>query len=239
MRHVAVISAFMILVSHSANAQGSGRAPAARDAGIRSVVEALERSVNTRNMDGILGLYAADSTMLKNVRARYAGTLAFDSLQCREHLGAIVPRGDRAEAVVRQELTCVEHGRLQADFGWRTLVLAPGPRGWSIVGDREFEPARAVSTDLQVDFDPTGGTVSARWGEAISVWTSTVTEKPPKVERPSSSASTAVAIASIALPPYSSGYRIPRKPRAPIWRRMSRGTIPVSSHSSARGFTCS
>lgn len=160
MRHVAVISAFMILVSHSANAQGSGRAPAARDAGIRSVVEALERSVNTRNMDGILGLYAADSTMLKNVRARYAGTLAFDSLQCREHLGAIVPRGDRAEAVVRQELTCVEHGRLQADFGWRTLVLAPGPRGWSIVGDREFEPARAVSTDLQVDFDPTGGTVS-------------------------------------------------------------------------------
>ncbi len=49
-----------------------------------------------------------------------------------------------------------------------------------------------------------------RCGDAMSVCTSTVMAKPPNVERPSSSASSAVALASSPAPPNSSGYLRPR-----------------------------
>jgi hypothetical protein len=41
--------------------------------------------------------------------------------------------------------------------------------------------------------------------DAISAWTSAVTATPPKVERPSSSASTTEPKASSSLPPYCAG----------------------------------
>src|SRR5690606_2154302 len=45
----------------------------------------------------------------------------------------------------------------------------------------------------------------ARCGDAMSVCTSTVAEKPPKPDRPHSSARIAEAMAPCAEPPYSSG----------------------------------
>ncbi len=45
----------------------------------------------------------------------------------------------------------------------------------------------------------------AMWTDAISEWTSAVTATPPKVERPSSSASTTEPMASSSLPPYCAG----------------------------------
>jgi hypothetical protein len=79
----------------------------------------------------------------------------------------------------------------------------------------------------------------ARWGDAMSVCTRTVIANPPKVERPSSSASTTDARASSSVPPYSTGYRMPRRPSSPRERMTSRGTEPCSSHAGPFGVTCS
>jgi hypothetical protein len=160
MSRLVVLSVILIFVSRQASAGVPGLVPAATDSAIHSVLGKLEEAVMARSMEGILNLYAPDSLLRKDVRSRYAGTLVFDSLQCQEHVGAILPRGDNAEASVCQEVTWIEHERLHADFGWRTLELAPGPQGWRIVGDQERASARSLSTDLQVDLDPAGGKIS-------------------------------------------------------------------------------
>ena len=59
---------------------------------------------------------------------------------------------------------------------------------------------------------------SVMWTADMSVWTSTDEVKPPKVERPSSSAHTIDASGPMSVPPYSAAWRMPRKPSAPMRR---------------------
>ena len=73
----------------------------------------------------------------------------------------------------------------------------------------------------------------------MSVCTSTVAEKPPKLECASSSARIADESASAPLPPYSTGWRMPRKPRSPMRRSTARGICPASSQASPFGRTTS
>ena len=160
MRRIIVVSAFMMLVNSAAGAQGHGPLPAATDAAVRSVVGKLQAAVAARDMGAILALYARDSLLTRDARTRYAGPLGFDSLQCREYVGAITARDRGAEVTVRQELTWIEHERPQADFSWRTIDLASRTHDWEIVDDRECVPARSRSTDLRVELDPAAGTIT-------------------------------------------------------------------------------
>jgi hypothetical protein len=61
--------------------------------------------------------------------------------------------------------------------------------------------------------------------------------KPPKEERPSSSAKTIEESGPMSVPPYSASWRMPRKPSAPMRRKISRGIFPSRSHASPCGTT--
>ncbi len=135
-------------------------APEASQAAARSALAALESAFNGKDMDALLSLYAPDSLLRQDVRARGASVLGLDSLRCRERLGAIYARRDTIEAEVCEEFTWVEHGRPEADDTWRTMEFVPGGDRLRIVADQERDYARARSTDLRVDLRPEKGTIS-------------------------------------------------------------------------------
>ncbi len=93
----------------------------------------------------------------------------------------------------------------------------------------QSDPSRTARVRIPATSDPAPGSVTAtaaifspevidgiqrafcsgvpafsRCGEAMSVWTRTVAENPPKVERPASSASTTLDITFSPAPPYCS-----------------------------------
>ena len=76
-----------------------------------------------------------------------------------------------------------------------------------------------------------------RCGLAMSVWTSTVMMKPPKVDCDSASAKTRLVSASASAPPCSSAYIRPSRPASPSFLSTSRGVMPASSQASACGST--
>jgi hypothetical protein len=76
-----------------------------------------------------------------------------------------------------------------------------------------------------------------RCGLAMSVCTSTVMMKPPKVDCDSASANTRLVSASASAPPYALEYIRPNRPASPILRSTSRGVQPASSQACACGST--
>jgi hypothetical protein len=76
-----------------------------------------------------------------------------------------------------------------------------------------------------------------RCGLAMSVCTSTVTMKPPKVLVDKASAKTRFVSASAPPPPHSGANIRPSMPAAPMRRSTSRGTKPASSQAGACGST--
>ncbi len=167
-----VFSTLLLLVSAGLAAgaragQPATEAPETSRAAARSALATLESAFNGKDMDAVLSLYAPDSLLRQDVRARGAAVLGLDSLRCHERLGAVYARRDTIEAAVCEEFTWVEHARTQADDTWRTIDFVPGGGRLLIVGDRERDYARARSTDLRVELQPEKGTISG--SAALSV----------------------------------------------------------------------
>ncbi len=141
---------------------GSRSVPAAVRAEVSAALSRLEAALAARDLHGALAVFAPDSELRRAAEARFSLTAGLDNLACRERLGTILMRGDTAEAVVCEEITWRDHGRVQADYGWRTRDFAPREGRYALCSDRDRDYARARDTDLRVDLHPELGTLSAR-----------------------------------------------------------------------------
>ncbi len=157
---VAFLLSSICLAAGARAGQPPAAIPEASRASATSALAALESAFNGKDMDAVLSLYAPDSLLRQDVRARGAAVLGLDSLRCHERLGAVYARRDTIEAAVCEEFTWMEHARPQAEDTWRTMEFVPSGDRLRIVGDRERDYARARSTDLRVDLQPEKGTIS-------------------------------------------------------------------------------
>ncbi len=129
---------------------------------IAAAVRSYEAAVNARDLNALLACAGPDSTLRASLRARYAGPLTLDSLRCVERLGAVYGRGGSAEAVVCEQASWVEHGRRQAEYGWRTRRYERQGARWRLVADAERPYAETRFDDLAITLAPDQGTLSGR-----------------------------------------------------------------------------
>jgi hypothetical protein len=129
---------------------------------VAPAVAAFAAALNAHDLNALLEGAVPDSAFRRELRARYGGWMAFDSLRCDERVVAATRRGNSVEAVVWEEGNWVRNGRAQADALWRTRTYERRGGRWLLAADADRPYAEALRNDLDIDLTPEKGTLSGR-----------------------------------------------------------------------------
>lgn len=130
---------------------------------VRTVFQCLEEAIREKKMERVREIYdPADSEFFQKRCSEWENTVSLEEVTCSIRATQVSVRGASARALVYTEWSHTQYNRRQTYAGWSTVRLSRATVGWRITAEEERRYARPVFTDLQVEIDPTQGTMNGR-----------------------------------------------------------------------------